>query len=95
MYELFIEEEALDFLNKLSDKSQRIIDRNLKALAEYPYPGRGRGDKEKIERGNRILYRIHMGRTWTAFYRILDKEKIVRVTYLTTTEKAHKMYGRL
>jgi mRNA-degrading endonuclease RelE of RelBE toxin-antitoxin system len=95
MYELFIEEEALEFLNKLPNKSQRIINKNLKALTEYPYPGRGRGDKEKIERKNRIIYRIHIGRTWTAIYRILDKEKIVRVLYLTTTEKAHKIYGRL
>jgi hypothetical protein len=60
----------------------------------YPYPGK-RGDKERFcLRGGYILYRLHIGRSWTAFYRIYEKENVVKVLEVMPIEQAHKKYGR-
>ena len=94
-YAVFIDKDALDFVDALPDKSGRIVKENLKKLGENPYPGRGKGDKEKLAHRGESLYRLHIGRTFTAFYRIYEDEKVVRVLKVMTIESAHKKYGRL
>ncbi|MEE8179894.1 MAG: type II toxin-antitoxin system RelE/ParE family toxin [bacterium] len=95
IYKVLIDREALRYVNSLPDKSQRIVKENLRKLGENPYPGFGKGDKEKLTHRGETLYRMHIGRTFTAFYRIYDKEKEVKILKVITIEKAHKEYGRL
>ena len=99
-YKVELGDDAKDFFRSLSEKSKRIVRKNLDKLKEYSYPGK-RGDKEKLRIKVRFenkvydLYRIHIARTYTAFYIIVEKEKLVMITDLMTIEKAHKIYGRL
>ncbi len=95
VYRVLIDRDALEYVDGLPEKSQRIVKENLKKLGERPYPGTGRGDKEKLTHRGETLYRLHIGRTFTAFYRIYEKEKVVRVLRIMTIERAHKEYGRL
>lgn len=86
----------MDFLNRLDDKSRRIVRTRLATLIEDPYPGKG-GDRELIKspkgRPEEKVYRLHVGRSFTAFYQICGK--IVYVTEILTIEQAHKKYGIL
>jgi mRNA-degrading endonuclease RelE of RelBE toxin-antitoxin system len=95
MYRVLIDRKALLYVNSLQGKSQRIVKENLKKLGEAPHPGTGKGDKEKLTRRGETLYRLHMGRTFTAFYRIYEDKKEVKVLKVMTIERAHKEYGRL
>lgn len=93
-YEVLVAREVREVLDQLDEKSERIVRENLGKLDE-PYPGEGQGDKEKLTRpGAEPLYRLHVGRTWTAFYRVRDDEREVRVLDLMTIDEAHKRYGR-
>lgn len=94
-YKVLIDTEALEYVDKLPEKSQRIVKENLNKLDESPYPGTGRGDKEKLLFKGETLYRIHISRTFTAFYRIYDKEKVVKIFKVMTIDRAHKAYGKL
>lgn len=94
-YRLLITEDIRDFLNSLDDKSQRIIRNNLKKLVSNPYPGSGKGDKEKLNLQNEEIYRLHIGRSWTAFYLIVEDQKQVKITEITSIDEAHKKYGDL
>ena len=38
-------------------------------------------------------YRLHIGRTYTAFYMIDERQKIVRVVEILPINQAHKKYG--
>lgn len=87
---VLLSEEAVEFLQSLDLKSRNICKKNLEKL-ENPYPGRGSGDKEKLVVAGEIIYRLHIGRTYTAFYVIGAKE--VRVLELLSIEAAHKKYG--
>lgn len=91
-YEVFVTQEVQEFINSQGDKSQRIIKENLKKLEKNPYPGKGTGDKEKLPIMGEERYRIHIGRTWTAFYSILEEEKEVRISEILPIDKAHKKY---
>ena len=99
-YKVKLGDDAKDFFRSISEKSKRIVRKNLDKLKENPYSGK-RGDKEKLrikvnfDNKEYDLYRIHIGRTYTVFYVIDEKEKWVKITELMTIEKAHKMYGRL
>jgi mRNA-degrading endonuclease RelE of RelBE toxin-antitoxin system len=77
----------------LDEKSERICRENLGYLAENPYPGQGRGDKERLPIDGEQRYRIHVGRTWTAFYSIVEDEGEVRVAEILPIDEAHKRYG--
>jgi mRNA-degrading endonuclease RelE of RelBE toxin-antitoxin system len=77
----------------LDEKSERICRENLGYLTENPYPGQGRGDKEQLPIDGEQRYRIHVGRTWTAFYSIVEDEREVRVTEILPIDEAHKRYG--
>lgn len=94
MYEIAVQRKSADFLNSLDDKSRRIIRTRLAALKDDPFPGKT-GDKELIKspkgREDETVYRLHLGRSFTAFYQI--RERTVYITELLTIEQAHKKYG--
>lgn len=93
-FNLLIEQKQIDRINEFDEKSRRILKEKLDALRDNPYPG-NRGDKEKFcLKGDYILYRLHIGRSWTAFYRVYDTAKVVKVLEVMTIEQAHKKYGR-
>ncbi|PKL64599.1 MAG: hypothetical protein CVV32_07970 [Methanomicrobiales archaeon HGW-Methanomicrobiales-3] len=93
MFHLLIEQEQVDKINSFDEKSRRITKEKLLSLRENPYPGK-RGDKEKLcLKDGYVLYRLHIGRTWTAFYRIYDEDKAVKILDVMPIEQAHKKYG--
>jgi mRNA interferase RelE/StbE len=94
-YIVLVDKSSMDFVNSLPVKSQRIVKDNLRKLGENPYPGSGQGDKEKLSYRGESLYRIHIARSFTAFYRIFDDELTVKILKVMTIERAHKEYGRL
>lgn len=92
-FHIIINKKALDFIKALPAKSQRIVIEKCKTLADDPFPGQG--DKEIIQRkGHRDVYRLHISRSYTAFYKIYKNEKMVKILDITTIEQAHKIYGR-
>ena len=93
-FRVLIDEDAQKFLDDLPRKSNRIVKDKLKLLEEDPIPGK-RGDKEFLHFYDYDAYRMHIARSYTVFYRIFKKEKIVRILWLDSIEQAHKMYGRL
>ncbi len=92
-YNVLLGDAARDYLAALDDKSTRICKDNLRKLAEKPYPGAGRGDKETLVIDGHEQYRLHIGRTHTAFYTIREDDKTVRVHEITDIDDAHKRYG--
>lgn len=91
-YEVVVSESARDFLTSLDAKSKSICKKNLSKLAS-PYPGRGLGDKERLVIAGKDRYRLHIGRTYTAFYTINEENKLVRVVEILPIKAAHKKYG--
>ncbi|MEA3558289.1 MAG: type II toxin-antitoxin system RelE/ParE family toxin [Candidatus Thermoplasmatota archaeon] len=89
-YKVLIIDEIQEMLHYLDEKSSSIIIKNIKKLKDDPYPGRGSGDKEKLPVKGKMRYRMHIGRTWTIFYSILEEEKQVRVSELLPIDEAHK-----
>jgi len=94
-YNILLGDEARGYYQSLDEKSQRIVKENLETLSETPHPkpGAGKGDREKIVIEGEEMYRLHIGRTHTAFYVILEDEKEVRVVDLLDIDQAHKRYG--
>lgn len=92
-YKVLIVKEIREMLQCLDEKSSSIIIKNIKKLKNDPYPGRGPGDKERLPVKGKMRYRMHIGRTWTIFYSILEEEKQVRVSELLPIDEAHKKYG--
>ncbi len=92
-YKVLITTEVQEILQILDGKSSAIIIKNIKKLKDDPYPGRGSGDKEKLPIKGKMRYRMHIGRTWTIFYSILEEEREVRVSELIPIDEAHKRYG--
>jgi mRNA-degrading endonuclease RelE of RelBE toxin-antitoxin system len=87
------DDDALPVIRQLPEKSRRIVDSNIKLLAEDPYPGKG-GDKECLTLRDGVkMYRLHIARSITVFYKILNDT--VYITEVLTTEQAHKKYNRL
>jgi len=85
--------ELADEVNRLPEKTRRIIKTALKRLEEDPFPG-SRGDKERLVlRGGVVIYRLHISRRYTAFYEIDRGEKLVIVQEILPIEQAHKKYG--
>lgn len=81
------------FLETLDTKSRRICTNNLQKLAQDPYPGKGRGDKERLVVRGEEVFRLHIGRRYTAFYVIIEKQRVVRVFEILPIGQAHKTYG--
>jgi len=94
-YEVLLAEDAREYVRALDEKSQRIVTDNLGKLADdpHPRPGAGTGDKERVTVQGEDLCRLHIGRTHTAFYVIVDSEAEVRVVDVTTIDDAHDRYG--
>jgi mRNA interferase RelE/StbE len=94
-FRLMADERALNFLNSLDAKDQRVIKAKLKILRDIPYPGSD-GDKEKLHTNKkRESYRLHIARTFTVIYNISSAEKLVYITHIMPIEKAHRRYGRI
>ncbi len=92
-YKVFITPEIKEIISYMDKKTSKIIIKNLKKLEDNPYPGRGTGDKEKLPIRGKKRYRMHIGRTWTVFYSILEGEKQVRIAEILPIGNAHKKYG--
>lgn len=93
-YDVLLGDEARGFLDIADEKTERICKEKLSYLAENPYPGRGSGDKEKLPiDGRRDRYRMHISRTYTAIYTVLEDEKEARVLEIVPIDEAHKRYG--
>jgi mRNA interferase RelE/StbE len=50
---------------RLPEKSRRIITEKLAVLKTDPYPGSG-GDKERLNTDGMEVFRLHIGRSFTA-----------------------------
>ncbi|KAF5041698.1 hypothetical protein DSECCO2_520350 [anaerobic digester metagenome] len=93
-FRILINRKALESIQSIHPKSRRVIMDKLGALQEDPFPGSG-GDKERLYvQGREDTYRLHISRTFTAFYRIYESEKEVHVLAVMPIERAHKRYGR-
>lgn len=94
-YEVVIHPDAAAYLNSLDEKSRRICRENLLKLESNPYPrpGSGSGDKEKLVFEGEQAYRLHIGRSHTAIYRIFEEQAEVRIYEVMDIDEAHKRYG--
>lgn len=92
-YRVLIERKAQKFLAELPDKTRAIIKTKCKMLIEDPFPGRA-GDQELLHLEYK-LYRLHVGRSYTVFYQICEKEWVVKILEIATIYQAHKMYDKL
>jgi mRNA-degrading endonuclease RelE of RelBE toxin-antitoxin system len=94
-FEVLIGQDAREYVDALDDKSTRIVKENLRKLRDdpYPRPGSGSGDKEKLVVDGEETYRLHIGRSHTALYEILDSEQEVRVYEILAIDEAHRRYG--
>jgi mRNA interferase RelE/StbE len=93
VYQLVIDKKALEFVNSLPQKSRKMVIEKCKTLGVDPFPGQG--DKELIRRkGHKDFYRLHISRSYTAFYKISKDENRVKILAIMTIEQAHKMYGQ-
>lgn len=94
-YSILLAEQPREFLVGTDAKTERIVRDTLEGLAEDPYlrHGSGRGDWEKITVDGGKMYRLHVGRTYTAFYTIHDEENAVRVREILPIDDAHERYG--
>ncbi len=85
----------MDAINELPEKSRRIIFDALSGLEKNPWPG-SNGDKEKLHLEDDLeIYRLHIGRSYTALYTIHTEDHAVKIHDVMTIEQAHKKYGRL
>ena len=87
---MVIERKALAYLSELPEKSHRLILDRCQSLAKEPFPGH-EGDKELLHLEFK-LYRMHVGRSFTVFYQICEKDKLVKILEIATIDKAHKLY---
>lgn len=93
-YNVLLGDDAREFLDVADEKTERVCTEKLGHLAESPYPGRGRGDKEKLPiDGRRDRFRMHISRTYTAIYTVLEEQKDVRVLEIVPIDEVHKRYG--
>jgi mRNA-degrading endonuclease RelE of RelBE toxin-antitoxin system len=93
-YEIRLHPDADDYIKARDSKSQRIIKNNLKKLEEgpYPRPDSGPGDTEKVTVNEDEYYRMHISRTYTAFYKVREDQNQVHIINIVDIDKAHKMY---
>jgi mRNA-degrading endonuclease RelE of RelBE toxin-antitoxin system len=92
-FRLILWHELADEINRLPDKTRRIIRAALKRLEEDPFP-KSQGDKEKmVLRGGIVICRLHLSRRYTVFYEIDTDEKLVIVQEILPIGQAHKKYG--
>ena len=75
-----IDRKSLAYLSELPEKSQRLIKENCRALAGDPFPGQG-WHKELLYLEFK-LYRLHVGRSFTVFYQVCEKDGLVKILEL-------------
>lgn len=94
-YNILLSDQAAEYLDALDEKSTRIVKQNLRKLEDdpHPRPGSGSGDKEKLVVDGEEMYRLHIGRTHTAFYLIVENDEEVRVIEILDIDEAHNRYG--
>lgn len=94
-YSVLLGDQPAEYIAQLDQKSTRIVKENLRKLEDdpHPRPGSGSGDKEKLIVSGEELYRLHIGRTHTAFYDILEDDSQIRIVELLPIDDAHKRYG--
>lgn len=93
-YTVLLGDDAREFLAVADEKTERICTEKLGYLADSPYPGRGRGDKEKLPiDGRRDRFRLHISHTYTVIYTVLEEESEVRVLEIVPIDEAHERYG--
>jgi mRNA-degrading endonuclease RelE of RelBE toxin-antitoxin system len=93
-YDVLIGEVAREFLDAADEKTERICKETLGHLGASPYPVRGRGDEETLPiDARRDRFRMHISRTYTAIYTVLEDEREVRVLEIVPIDEAHKRYG--
>lgn len=93
-YVVLLADQVVDVLDVADEKTERICTEKLSYLAEHPFPGKGRGDREKLPiDGQRDRYRLLISRSWTAFYTVMEEEREVRVLEIVSIDGAHKRYG--
>jgi len=51
------------------------------------------GDKERLVVAGEEVYRLHIKRTFTAFYIIGERTRIVRILEILPIKITHKKYG--
>ena len=94
-FRVVVKQKLIEAINELPEKTRRILFSALENLETNPWPGSG-GDKEKLHTEKEIeIYRLHIGRTFTAIYTIDTKNHHVQIHDLMTIEQAHKKYGRM
>ena len=93
-YDVLVSPEVRDLLETVDETSERFVRENLAKLSE-PYPGEGQGGEERITWRGEEVYRLHVGRTWTAFYDIAEEEVVVHVLKVMPIDDAHKEYWSL
>jgi len=92
-FDVGIDTGAVAFINAQDRKTRRIIRTHLESLAEDPFPGKG-GDKELLNtRPGVKIYRLPIGRSFTAIY-VIDGNSVL-VTEVMSIEQAHKKYNLL
>jgi hypothetical protein len=57
-------------------------------------PGAGSGDRKQITFEGDEVYRMHIGRTHTAIYDVIEPEDTVEMYRLLPIDEAHKRYGQ-
>ena len=94
-YSVLLADQPREYIAAADEKSERIIKDNLRKLEDdpHPRPGSGSGDREKLVVDGEEMYRLHIGRTHTAFYTILDDADQVRVVEILPIDEAHDRYG--
>jgi mRNA-degrading endonuclease RelE of RelBE toxin-antitoxin system len=94
-YEIRIDVDAAEFLNTKDHKTQSIIKDNLRKLSDEPYPSpeAQSGDRERVTVNGEEVYRMHISRTYTAFYIVHEEKEHVVVTDIVDIDTAHKMYN--
>lgn len=92
-YQVLLGDQPREFLDSADEKTYRICRQNLLKLEEDPYPGGGKGDKERLPVDGEERYRLHIGRTHTAFYDIEEGSQEVLIHEIIDIDTAHKRYG--
>lgn len=92
-FHVVIDEDAQEYLDDLTLKSNRIVKDKLKLLERDPFPEKNKV-KELIHFSDYDAYRMHIARSYTVFYQIDNENKNVMILWLGTIEQAHKLYGR-
>ena len=89
-FKVVINRKTLAYLSMLPEKSHRLIKARCHALAEGPFPSQG--DDKVLLQLEFKLYRLHVGRSFTVFYQICERDMLVKILEITTIDKAHKLY---